>query len=264
MLKTLWHHRRDLFALLCALLAAWWLLAGANYIGNENHAHHYNANEQDTLFLIGFGRPPIVAAEEIWSFIDTYHDVIFGAITALATIAVAIFTATIWQINRSHLSHSHQVERAYISGGGEPFLERNERFEELFSISGGGPTQRVIETTPTGKFVLRINNYGKTAAELLGFAVEFCDAKNIPQNPVYSRQYWYDWILPGDRGRPVKLVDIPTDRPATAVYGRFYYRDIFGKSHSCGFINKINRETGESVPVEAQRAYTDEQDEPCT
>src|SRR5689334_12939537 len=41
------------------------------------------------------------------------------------------------------------------------------------------------------------------------------------------------------------------------VYGRFYYRDIFGRRHSCGFINEIGP-NGESVPILAPAAYTEE------
>jgi hypothetical protein len=45
-----------------------------------------------------------------------------AVITALATIAIAAFTGTIWAINKSQLAHGQQVERAYISGGGATAL----------------------------------------------------------------------------------------------------------------------------------------------
>jgi hypothetical protein len=185
-----------------------------------------------------------------------------NTITAAATVAIAYFTWTIKRINDNQLRHSHIVERAYISGGGAPYLETNERIENITGITGGaGITRRVIETRPTGRFNLCINNYGKTAGELRAFSVHFCDTNKVPANPAYERRYWNDWILPGDRARHVTFIDIPPDRPETAVYGRLYYADIFGGRHSCGFINRINRDTGESVPIEAARAYTEERDE---
>src|SRR5579872_1428290 len=40
-----------------------------------------------------------------------------AAITALATVIVAGFTGTLWRATDAALSHSRQVERAYVSGG---------------------------------------------------------------------------------------------------------------------------------------------------
>jgi len=106
-----------------------------------------------------------------------------------------------------------------------------------------------------------INNYGKTPADLTGIGFGFCDAKSIPPEPIYEHRYRWDQVQPGDRGRAVFPIDIPKDKPATAVYGRFYYRDIFGGHHSCGFINEIGVEMNRSDPIPAPAAYTEERDE---
>ena len=81
-------------------------------------------------------------------------------------------------------------------------------------------------------------------------AIGFCDAENIPPEPVYDPKPFHDWIGPGTQSRPMDHRPIPTDRPATAIYGRLYYRDIFGGSHSSGFIQRG------SAPLLAPAAYT--------
>jgi hypothetical protein len=185
-------------------------------------------------------------------------------ITAIATGVIAWFTTTIWIINRRQLAHSHQVERAYISGGGAPEVQEIDLGTEIIHGVMGGATTRHkgIERRQTGNFMLCVNNYGKTAGELRWVGFGFCDAQNIPASPAYQYRYRYDWIQPGDRGRPFLPIVIPTDRPATAVFGRFYYRDIFDRWHSCGFINEIGLERNRSDPLLAPRAYTEERDEP--
>ncbi len=192
-----------------------------------------------------------------------YTKALFWATGFLGLITAGLVFVGFRQVRdaKRELEHARQIERAYLSGGGAPFLETIERIENIPGVMGGGTTQTRIERRPTGRFNLCVNNYGKTAAELRGFAVNFCDSSDIPTNPIYERRYWYDWILPGDRARHVTFIDIPTNGASTAAYGRFYYRDIFGQTYSTGFINRINRDNGESVPIDAPRAYTEEREE---
>jgi len=257
MLKLLqnWRKYRSICVpLVCAGLAAWWLLAAANYIGNEAQAHQYASYEKEALFLIGFGRIPVVAAGDIWSFIHENRDVIFAIITVVATAAIAIFTATIWHVNRSQLSHSRQTERAYVSGGGAPET-RPERQWVGGLHSGGIQEVQVL----TGNFVVCVNNYGKTPAALQWVGLGFCDLGSIPPNPVYEFRYRWDWVQPGDRGRRVFAIRIPD--AATVIYGRFYYRDIFGNRYSSGFVNELGIERNRSEPVLAPNAYLEERTE---
>jgi hypothetical protein len=153
------------------------------------------------------------------------------------------------QVSRDQIAHSHKIERAYISGGGAR--------DRIFTYISAANTPVY---GPGNDFVFTVNNYGKTAGELREIGYGFCDIGNIPAVPIYERRYFYDWVQPGDRGRTTFQIPIPTDRAATAVYGRFYYRDIFGKNHSCGFINRIVPNT-ESVPIPAPSDYTAERDE---
>ena len=149
-------------------------------------------------------------------------------------------------VAKDQIAHSHKIERAYMSGGGA--------INQVFhSFSAHGTPIYV----PGKDFVFCVNNYGKTVGELSEIGYGFCDAADIPPVPSYDVRYFHDWIMPGDRGRP--LFQIPLPPKNTAVFGRFYYRDIFGGRHSCGFINRVG--PSESVPISAPAAYTDERDE---
>ena len=204
-----------------------------------------------------------IVARSVVSFAGTYPNEISAGITALATAIVAWFTATIWLINRSQLIHGRQVERAYVSGGGAPGVEEHDLGTETTEspmIGGGSRTRHLgIERRPTGAFVVCVNNYGKTPAELQWVGIGFCEAEAIPESPSYRFVYRWDWIQPGDRGRPVFPVGIPKN--TTVVYGRFYYLDIFGGRHSSGFINEIGMERNRSDPIPAPAAYTEERNE---
>jgi hypothetical protein len=187
-----------------------------------------------------------------------------GVVTALATAAIAWFTWTIWQVNKSQLIHGHKVERAYVSGGGAPEVQQFDLGTLTTGmgrgLAGSSTTRHRVFKKHTGKFMVCVNNYGKTPGRLEWVGFGFCDARNIPAEPIYERRYFYDWVQPGVRDRPIFPIPIPKDRPETAVYGRFYYWDIFGGLHSCGFINEIGPK-GESVPILAPAAYTEERDE---
>jgi hypothetical protein len=178
-----------------------------------------------------------------------------AVITALATAAIAIFTWTIWRVNRNELAHSHQVERAYISGGGAPEMRAEGR------PMGSLTTGKIIHIpVPTGRFTVHINNQGKTAGEIFEIAVEFCNAGAVPAKPVYNnRIHHHNWIGPGTQSRSLFSVPIPTDLTNLIVYGRFYYRDIFSDTmHSSGFIQDIDLRAGQSQSVAPpSRAYTE-------
>jgi hypothetical protein len=175
-----------------------------------------------------------------------------GFFSALAAMIIAGFTITIWSINRSQLKHSHEVERAYISGGGVAAPEAQDisityqRADTIVHL-----TKKVIG----GTFQLHINNQGKTPGELLKIGLGFCDAATqIPDEPIYDITTYSDWIGPGTQSRPVRSFPIPSDFQSPAVYGRFYYRDIFGREHSSGFILEITH--AGTQPILAPKAYT--------
>jgi hypothetical protein len=175
-------------------------------------------------------------------------------VTALATTAIAWFTLTIRDINRSELEHSHRVERAYISCGGF-----GEFVSNIITTSTGHPIQG---RGFTGAFQVHVNNHGKTPGETFRFAIEFRDANAIlPTEPVYGNFIrHHNWIGPGTQSRPLFSVPPPENlRNPMVVYGRVWYRDIFSKTeHWSSFFQSFDGETGESQSIAPpSRAYTD-------
>ncbi len=175
-------------------------------------------------------------------------------VTALGTVAIAYFTLTIRNINKSQLSHANRVERAYISGGGF-----GERTAQIVTTPTGHPVQRL---QVTGAFQVQINNHGKTTGEVFRVAIEFRNADaTLPEEPIYENFIpHHNWIGPGTQSRPLFAIPPPAEmRNPMIVYGRFYYRDIFSPTeHSSGFFQDFNRETGDSRSiVPPSRRYTE-------
>jgi hypothetical protein len=128
-----------------------------------------------------------------------------------------------------------QIARAYISGGGR--IEANGK-----------------------RFRVDVNNYGQTVGELIEIRWSFCSFEEIPPSPVYDHTlFYFDRIAPGSWNKGIAHVDVP-DIPDVAVFGRFYYRDIFHYYHSSGFILKV-LEDGDTSPVRAPATYWDDHPE---
>jgi hypothetical protein len=140
------------------------------------------------------------------------------------------------------------LHRAYVSGGGV----QARHIVEIYSTASG-QTARSIPLT--GDFEIHMNNHGMTPAELMEIAIGFCDSTKIPLEPTYNPEPFHDWLGPGTQSRPMLWRKIPTDRPASAIYGRLYYRDIFGLNRSSGFIQSILPDGG-TTPLLAPPAYT--------
>ena len=243
-------YQADCIALLCAVLAVWWILSQANCVGYHDQANHYNFYEQQAVYFVCFGRGPIAALGRFWLFIDRYHEPIFAAITTLATIAIAVFTATIWDVNRTQLSHGREVERAYVSGGGN----RNQVF---FSLSSQGTP--IYQPGPD--FVFRVNNYGKTSATIYKLSYGFCDESAIPQEPTYTIQYRRNQIDPGKSGQEIAQHRIPSQHQRPVVFGRFHYRTIFDTYYSSGFIYLVIAGQASEPIRPPSDAYIEDRDE---
>jgi hypothetical protein len=156
-----------------------------------------------------------------------------AVITALATIAIAYFTWTIWDINSSQLQHGRRIERAYISCGGA----RESRFVSREIIDG--KTVEVHEIT--NKFQFHVNNYGKTPGTVFRIRCGFCEEGLIPNStPTYKYDvYRYSPIDPDRRSLPLAVFPIPPELKSPAVFGRVSYKTIFGDCFSSAFIYKI-------------------------
>jgi len=135
------------------------------------------------------------------------------------------------------LAHDKQVDRAYMSGGGN----RN-------SVTAGLSPEGDPIMRPGDRFIFRVNNYGKTEGTLYKLSYGFCDEDDIPPEPIYTKQYRRSQIDPGRSGQPIADHPIPAEHKKPVVYGRFHYKTIFGSYHSSGFIYRIIA-SEDSVPI---------------
>jgi hypothetical protein len=168
-----------------------------------------------------------------------------AVITALATLAIAYFTWTIWDINRSQLRHNRQVERAYISGGGGYAID----------------TRGVPPVVDRTQFVLTVQNYGKTPGTVRAYAVFVVDRANLPREPAYLAQGFVPTQFHGvyQLGGPtLPITQVPVSPgPNPIAYGRLWYTDIFDGEHYFSFALPIQNPADHSTLVGIHRAYTE-------
>jgi hypothetical protein len=192
-------------------------------------------------------------------------------LTAIATGAVAYFTWTIKRINVSQLERSQEVERAYVSGGGARNLrQRTVRDEDEIPINASvlpQPDGTFIIFETTRFFQLHINNHGKTPGRLHHARVGYCDAAAPPDDPPYGPMFpQFDNIGPGTQSRFLRLIEMPPPErfARTAICGRFYWADIWGREWSSGFIYEIPGGAAlpnDSLSIEAPLIYTEDRPE---
>ena len=142
----------------------------------------------------------------------------FTGVLAVATFVLAIYTGTVANATKAAAEHIPRVERAYVSGG------------------AGFPTQKL----PAGgtqidfsKLQVTINNYGKTPAFIGTVAIAVCNESELASPPPWADMKWEGYVLPA----PTKSYpsDVTCQRAKKIVFGRIWYRDIFGDCYSCGF-----------------------------
>jgi hypothetical protein len=166
------------------------------------------------LFLLGFSG----ALLALWNDAN--------GITALATAVIAGFTATLWINSSNQLVHTREIERAYLTGGGD--------------VETGGTVFRV-----------EVANYGKTSAYLSAFEVEFAlsdDEVKKPRTKAYQWRDFDDRIPPGGQKDRTVIERIPFDPPgAKVIYGTFRYTDIWKDEHMFRFVLRV-AENGQTRP----------------
>jgi hypothetical protein len=175
------------------------------------------------------------------------------AATAVATVFIALFTLTLWWSTHGLLRHGREVERAYISAGG---LRR-------FIPRPIAPAYREYTLVDTFKFEFHVNNYGKTPGIVFQIGWGFCERNAVPNmEPAYQTKYFDSRINPGTSGLFLEAIDIPQTLTQPAVYGRVYYRTIFGDRFSSGFLYWIPPTPGDSESIAPPNPrYTDEREE---
>jgi hypothetical protein len=93
-----------------------------------------------------------------------------GAITALATIFIGLFTGTIYKINRDQLRHTQTIERAYVK------------------LSHTTPGIKIRSQTNFFELTIRVKNHGQTPAtitDVLVCPVVLPHQTALPERPVY-------------------------------------------------------------------------------
>lgn len=143
-----------------------------------------------------------------------------NGITALATAVIAGFTATLWINSSNQLVHTREIERAYLTGGGD--------------VEAAGTVFRV-----------EVANYGKTPAFLRSFEVEFAltdaDVKK-PRTKAYRWRDFDDRIPPGGGLKVIERIPV-NPAGATVAYGTFCYTDIWEDEHKFRFVLRMNGQT---------------------
>lgn len=181
---------------------------------DENHPAHNDCTLTDGIISEGF------------AWLSERHSEFW---TALGTIVIGFFTATLWrstdQIRRAgdkQLKVSRQIRKAAHAAN-----EKVKEVERAYLTGGGGQKGGVT-------FHVEVGNYGKTPAFLDQYAVESCELEYLPAEPIYHRRTFVDRIPPGSTKRLTEFA--PSMGANPIVYGRFWYRDIWNEHHSFGFI----------------------------
>jgi hypothetical protein len=168
------------------------------------------------------------------------------------------------------VEHTREIERAYVSGGGarvitQRMVANTTPIPANAVVQDAGGNQIIIHEA-TEYFDIHLNNHGKTPAHLYRIEWGFCNADNVPNTPYYRiKRKWFDNFGAGTQSRHIVTIPIFSQWTRTAVFARFYVRDIWGVRRSVGFIYCLpgpHALPNDSIPIEAPRAYTQERDEP--
>jgi hypothetical protein len=174
----------------------------------------------------------------------TFYLAIIALLQFFALIAQAVFVA--WTI-----VHGRRVERAYVSGGGS-FLGRVGR-----NVETG---EDIIEMTDI--FQVTVDNYGKTPARIISIEVGFCKSNNIPPEPRFTLNEFFNGVIPpNERGAATPVRLHASQISGDVIFGRFNYETVFkrpwrrDRTHHGGFALQV---VDRSVrPINVPRVYWD-------
>lgn len=96
MLKICCKYGPTCIVLLCGALVLWAFVSFAYCEGNYYGTADYDPNKNQAIFYVCFARGPMAAAGRLGIFVSRHKDVFFAAITTLATVAIAVFTYTLY------------------------------------------------------------------------------------------------------------------------------------------------------------------------
>src|SRR5208282_4364980 len=252
--------------LLClgAALLWWWVSSGFPTQGQICEYTQAGYKECTTNNIISVALWPV----------EKFLNDIAPALTAFATVAIALLTRRLWKINRSQLQRNRKVERAYVSGGGARTI-----VHRTSTSASAAPNSVITRRSDNGLydiiepindfFDLHVNNHGKTPARLHHVRVGFCDASvPLPAVPPYEdRLPCSDAIGPGTQSRFLRQVRLTRRWTRTAICGRFYWIDIWNREWSSGFVYEIplDRPASQngSLSIESPSVYWEDRREPA-
>jgi hypothetical protein len=159
-----------------------------------------------TLFLV------VVGSLQIWVFLRQLRLIRDSLVPAQQAAEAA----------REAAEHIPIVERAYIYGGANyqgPIIDNRTQIESL---------------------LLKINNYGKTPAFIGTVAVTICSEGDLVRPITWQVQQWKGWVLGAPTPDMPTDVSLPFTKFGDVIIGRVWYRDIFNKCHSSGFVLRLS------------------------
>jgi hypothetical protein len=177
------------------------------------------------LTWIAVGITALIAVALVCVLGPKWFDDHHGLVTAIATIVIGVFTFTLWRTADNQLHHTREVERAYLTGGGDIHIDPQ-----------GNP---IRDSAGRLQFRADVKNNGKTPGTLTHFSVHFDVLANVKATlkTVSPSEVFRDQLAPGQE-KPIALVSV-THPNADIVFGAFYYEDIWKKLHHFRFILSI-------------------------
>ncbi|MCH9054139.1 MAG: hypothetical protein IIA72_24380 [Proteobacteria bacterium] len=183
-----------------------------------------------------------------------------GAVAAVSTVVIAVFTAILARATLRIHKHSNVSERAYV---------------KMSHKSGGryGEGLFIDRASNTAKVVIEVKNFGRTPANVIGLCLcwdVLPKGQPLPAKPNYrppkdthipttaflvAGDFFYAWRK--FEKIPDEHLDKIEARDMTAfVYGYVDYIDIFGQCHRGGYARQYDPDrTGNNLIFMAQSGY---------
>jgi hypothetical protein len=162
------------------------------------------------------------AEQDKWRYNFWCEIKIGEAVIAAFTLLVAIVTSLLVAVGVGQgvvmlrtIMHSRQADRAHVSGGAN-------------------------HGTKNGSHVLivTINNLGRTQAFIGTVAATICKERELAIFPGWATQQWKGYMFGRIAGCQTNVF-LPYET-GKVIVGRIWYRDIFKKHHSVGFVLKTD------------------------
>lgn len=183
-------------------------------------------------------------AIEAWGFFDAHNWIVM----ALATIAIAWFTGTLWKTTGDQLEHNRVVERAYVA------------------MSHSNKMQFIPHANSASAYVVvKITNHGRTPAYI---TATFLDVAFdiLPENPPYRIAHKPEairhFLVPNSFfqiERRFLLNNFKEVREGVTgmwLYGYVDYIDKFGTRHRGGYMRRYSHTTTENnLVLDESRNY---------